>query len=60
MNKTAWMGIVLAIYGIIVLIGAAMACPCKHASISVSLFMLLTGIAFFFLGKDIEKAKEAK
>jgi high-affinity Fe2+/Pb2+ permease len=54
------MGIVLAIYGIIVLIGAAMACPCKDASISVSLFMLLTGIAFFFLGKDIEKAKEAK
>jgi hypothetical protein len=37
-----------------------MACPAKHASVSVSLFMLLTGIAFFLLGKDIEKTKEAR
>jgi len=50
----------LAIYGVIVLIGAAAACPAKHASISTSIFMILTGIAFSFLGKDLEKAKEAK
>jgi hypothetical protein len=60
MNKTRWIGIVLAIYGVIVLIGAAVACPAKHASISMSIFMILTGTAFFLLGKDIEKAREAK
>jgi len=37
---------VLVVYGIIVLIGAAVACPAKHASISMSIFMILTGIAF--------------
>jgi hypothetical protein len=31
-----------------------------RASISVSLYMLLTGVTFFFLGKDVEKAKEAE
>jgi predicted tellurium resistance membrane protein TerC len=60
MNKTGWIGIILAIYGIIVLIGATAACPAKHASISTSIFMILTGIAFALLGKDIEKPKEAK
>jgi len=60
MNKTGWIGIALAIYGVIVLIGAAAACPAKDASISTSIFMILTGIAFSFLGKDVEKAKEAK
>jgi predicted tellurium resistance membrane protein TerC len=60
MNKTGWIGIVLAIYGVIVLIGAAAACPAKHASISMSIFMILTGVAFALLGKDIEKPKEAK
>jgi uncharacterized membrane protein YkgB len=60
MNRTGWMGIALVIYGIIVLIGAAAACPAKHASISTSIFVILTGLAFLFLGKDIEKPKEAK
>jgi uncharacterized membrane protein len=55
MNKTSWIGIALLIYGIIVLIGATAACPAKHASISVSVFMILTGLAFFLLGKDLEK-----
>jgi uncharacterized membrane protein len=46
---------VLLIYGIVVLIGAIAACPAKDASISVSIFMILTGLAFFLLGKDLEK-----
>jgi len=54
------MGLILAIYGVIVLIGAAVACPAKHASISVSVFMILTGICFAILGKDLEKKAEAK
>jgi uncharacterized membrane protein YkgB len=60
MNRAGWMGIALVIYGIIVLIGAVVACPAKHASISTSIFMILTGLAFLSLGKDIEKPKEAK
>jgi len=58
--KTFWMGLILAIYGVIVLIGAAVACPAKHASISVSIFMILTGVCFAILGKDMEKKAEAK
>jgi len=54
------MGLILAIYGAIVLIGAVVACPAKHASISVSLFMILTGMCFAILGKDMEKKAEAK
>jgi hypothetical protein len=48
------------VYGLIVLIGAAAACPAKHASISTSLFMLLTGIAFYVLGKELEEIKKKK
>jgi len=59
-GKTFWMGLILAIYGAIVLIGAVVACPAKHASISVSLFMILTGMCFAILGKDMEKKAEAK
>jgi len=58
--KTFWMGLILAIYGVIILIGAAVACPAKHASISVSIFMILTGICFAILGKDVEKKAEVK
>jgi len=29
--------------------------PGEHTSISVSVFMILTGLAFFLLGKDLEK-----
>jgi ABC-type uncharacterized transport system permease subunit len=60
MNRTGWMGIAILIYGIIVLIGAVIACPSKHASISMSIFMIFVGIAFLCLGKDIEKPKEVK
>jgi hypothetical protein len=52
--------IVLVVYGIIVPVGAAVAYPTKHASISMNIFMVLTGIAFFFLRRGIEKAKEGK
>ncbi|KXA94334.1 hypothetical protein AKJ65_04760 [candidate division MSBL1 archaeon SCGC-AAA259E19] len=55
MNKTSWAGIATIIFGIIVLIGAAVECPAKEASISVSIFMILTGACFTCLGKDLEK-----
>jgi hypothetical protein len=51
------MGIVAIVYGIIILTGAIAACPAKHASVSVSIFMILMGVAFYFLGKDLEKTK---
>ncbi|MEM1586947.1 MAG: hypothetical protein QXX99_05940 [Candidatus Bathyarchaeia archaeon] len=41
------------------LIGALAVCPAKDASVSVSIFMVLTGLGFYFLGNDVEKkAKE--
>jgi hypothetical protein len=55
MNKTSWIGITLLIYSIIVLIGVIAACPAEHASIPVSVFMILRGLTFFLLGKDLEK-----
>ena len=54
------LGVVIAVYGLIVLIGAAAACPAKHASISTSLFMLLTGLAFYALGRELEEIKKKK
>jgi len=55
MARVFWVGIALVIYGVIVLIGAIVACPAKDASISVAIYMILTGIAFTVLGKDLEK-----
>jgi len=49
MARVFWVGIALIIYGIVVLIGAIVACPAKHASISVAIYMVLTGIAFTIL-----------
>jgi len=60
MNKTAWLGVGLMVYGVIVLIGAIVACPAKHASVSVSLFIILVGVGFLALGKDIEKSSSFK
>ena len=60
MTRLTLLGIVIAVYGLIVLIGAAAACPAKHASISTSLFMLLTGIAFYTLGRELEEIKKKK
>jgi predicted tellurium resistance membrane protein TerC len=58
MSRTALLGLIIAVYGLIVLIGAIAACPAKHASISVSIFMILTGVAFYFLGKEHEELKK--
>ena len=55
MSKTPLLGLVITIYDVIVLIGAIAACPAKHSSISVSIFMILTGVAFYFLGKEHEE-----
>jgi glucose dehydrogenase len=52
------LGVVIAVCGLIVLVGAAAACPAKHASISTSLFMLLTGLAFYALGRELEEIKK--
>lgn len=60
MTRLTLLGVVIAVYGLIVLIGAAAACPAKHASISTSLFMLLTGIAFYTLGRELEEIKRKK
>jgi uncharacterized membrane protein len=60
MNKLPLIGLVIIIYGLIVLIGAAVACPAKHASISVSLFMILSGLAVYILGKELEEIKKKK
>jgi len=54
------LGVVIAVYGLIVLVGAVVACPAKHASISTSLFMLLTGLAFYALGRELEEIKKKK
>ena len=59
MNRTGWMGIVLAIYGVIVLIVAVLLWM-GLASILSSIFMILAGVTFLCLGKDIEKPKEVK
>ena len=59
MNRTGWMGIVLAIYGVIVLIVAVLLWM-GLASILSSIFMILAGATFLCLGKDIEKPKEVK
>jgi predicted tellurium resistance membrane protein TerC len=58
MSRASLLGLVIAIYSLIVLIGVIAACPAKYASISVSIFMILTGIAFYFLGKEHEELKE--
>jgi 4-hydroxybenzoate polyprenyltransferase len=60
LTRLTLLGVVIAVYGLIVLIGAAAACPAKHASISTSLFMLLTGIAFYVLGRELEEIKKKK
>jgi predicted tellurium resistance membrane protein TerC len=60
MSRLSLLGLVIAIYGLIVLIGAAVACPAKHASISTSIFMMLTGVAFYLLGKEHEELKVKK
>jgi 4-hydroxybenzoate polyprenyltransferase len=60
LTRLTLLGVVIAVYGLIVLIGAAAACPAKHASISTSLFMLLTGIAFYTLGRELEEIKRKK
>jgi len=60
MNKLPLIGLLITIYGLIVLIGAVIACPAKHASISVSLFMLLSGLAVYILGKELEEIKKKK
>jgi 4-hydroxybenzoate polyprenyltransferase len=60
LTRLTLLGTVIAVYGLIVLIGAAAACPAKHASISTSLFMLLTGIAFYVLGRELEEIKKKK
>ena len=60
MTRLTLLGVVIAVYGLIVLVGAAAACPAKHASISTSLFMLLTGIAFYALGRELEEIKRKK
>jgi uncharacterized membrane protein YkgB len=57
-NKTSLLGLVIAIYSLIVLIGVIAACPAKYASISVSIFMILTGVSFYFLGEEHEELKE--
>jgi uncharacterized membrane protein YkgB len=59
MNRTGWMGIVLAIYGVIMLIVAVLL-RMGLASILSSIFMILAGVTFLCLGKDIEKPKEVK
>lgn len=58
MNKTSWAGVATIIFGIIVLIGAIAECPCKPASVSVSVFMILTGICFTCLGNNLEGMEE--
>jgi predicted tellurium resistance membrane protein TerC len=58
MSRASLLGLVIAIYSLIVLIGVIAACPAKHASISVSIFMILTGVAFYLLGKEHEELKE--
>jgi len=67
MNKTSWIGIALLIYGIIVLmvvIAAIVITPsvtvgatgvATAAVAVIATFMILTGLAFFLLGKDLEK-----
>jgi len=59
MNRTGWMGIALAIYGVIVLIVAVLL-RMGLAFILSSIFMILAGVTFLCLGKDIEKPKEVK
>jgi len=60
MNKTSWAGIATIIWGIIVLVGAIAECPAKEASISVSIFMVLTGICFTCLGNNLEGMEEER
>jgi 4-hydroxybenzoate polyprenyltransferase len=60
LTRLTLLGVVIAVYGLIVLVGAAAVCPAKHASISTSLFMLLTGIAFYTLGRELEEIKKKK
>jgi hypothetical protein len=54
-NKTSLVGIITAVYGLLILIGAIAECPAKHASVSVSLFMVLVGICFYALGKELKR-----
>lgn len=52
MKGSEILGWITAIFGIIVLIGAIAACPSKHASVSVSIFMILVGLCFATLARE--------
>jgi len=51
-------GLLTALYGLITLIGAAMVCPAKHASISVAFFMMLVGVGMYAIGRELEELKK--
>lgn len=46
------------IYGVIALIVAVAACPTKPVSISISIYLILTGLYFAVLGKELEKLRK--
>jgi len=52
------MGLLIALYGLLVLIGAAMVCPAKHASTSTAFFMLLTGLGIYAIGRELDEIKK--
>ncbi|MFZ8782662.1 MAG: hypothetical protein ACO2OR_01570 [Desulfurococcaceae archaeon] len=56
--RATMFGIVIAVYGLILLIGSIAACPAKYVAIPTSLFVLLTGLAFYALGKELEEMKK--
>jgi predicted mannosyl-3-phosphoglycerate phosphatase (HAD superfamily) len=60
MTKLTILGVVITVYGLIALVGAAVKCPAKYAAIPISLFILLTGIAFYALGRELEEIKKKK
>lgn len=52
------MGVEIMALGFVVLFLALVACPVKPASVFISIYMISTGLAFYFLGEDLEKLRK--
>jgi high-affinity Fe2+/Pb2+ permease len=55
MTKLTTLGVVIAVIGLILLVGSAVACPAKNVAIPTSLFVLLAGIVLYALGSKKSK-----
>jgi len=51
MMRHTSLGVVIAVIGLILLVGSAIWCPAKNVAIPTSILVLLVGIALYMMGK---------